>query len=222
MKDGLKYKDMKETSISALSSGGGAIKGKTRKFFSKFGKYIFPIIVALVLLSHIINSIMWNNYNKKYYLHFVNKFNVDESCMDQRLRIGYLVYKYHGYDFTLVFDEPQKNKYNFKVRLRSGGYSLAKLKPVYLETPLSEYRYEYGMSCFIDRFGNRKYDFSLWEYLDNPDWSYDTFGVVLKEDGTFVYDDKDSPEITDEQRKIVEYFRKDILDLKAEIDKILS
>ena len=42
------------------------------------------------------------------------------------------------------------------------------------------------------------------------------------EDGTFVYNSEGFPELTDEEIKIIDYMKNDILDLKGEVDKIIS
>ena len=92
----------------------------------------------------------------------------------------------------------------------------------YWTVPFINYKFTYELGCRIDRFGRKDYAFMADKYKDDPNNSFGTFGFLIMEDGTFIYSSDGFPELTDEERKIIDYLRDDILELKAEVDSIIS
>lgn len=180
------------------------------------------VIAALVIIPiavfSVVNRIIWNRYNEKYYLYFINKNNIDTSCIESASSWGYVPYSYKGSPITLTFHKPQKGKYTFGATLASGYNDHVG----YWEVPFNEYEYEYELWCGIGPFGKKEYfmDFNTYEHFSNM--SYEVFGMQITEDGRFIYDSDGFTELTDENRQVIAYLRDDILDLKAELDKIME
>ena len=208
---------MKEINISQLSNT-GAVSSKRKKLDPKIFKYIFPLIIILVFVCYVVNSMMWKSYNEKYYLHFLEKNNIDVSCIDDLSLWGYVPYTYKNTEITLEFHKPSKNKYTFG----AGLLSEYRDKMEYWTTPFINYKFTYELDCGIDRFGRKEYTFDAYKYRNDPNNSFGTFGLLIKEDGTFVYSSDGFSELTDEERRIIDYLRDDILELKAEVDSIIS
>lgn len=209
---------MNEVNISDLSQKGSfkppEIKNKKPR---NYRLVLIPIIIIVIAL-YFINRVMWNNYYDKYYEYFIDKNNIDVSSIDQMSSWGYVPYKFKGADITLEFHKPQKGSYTFAVGLLSEYGEITD----YWEVPFNECKYVYEFCIDIDRFGKRDYTIFFDTYEFSMNSSYECFGIEIKEDGTFIYDSDGFSEMTDENRKVIEYHRDDILDLKSEVEKIIS
>ena len=205
---------MKEISISQPDSD-GIVSSKRKKIDLKI---VFPFIIVLVLVCNIVNSMVWKSCSEKYYQHFLEKNSIDTSCINSMSSWGFVPYSYKGADISLVFCEPERHKYVFFAGLVSEYINSME----YWEVPFVDYKFTYELDCIIDRFGRKVYSFHADKYGNDPGDSFDGFCFLIMEDGTFVYNSEGFPELTDEEIKIIDYMKNDILDLKGEVDKIIS
>lgn len=210
------FKIMEEFNISDIS--GSAVQAAASKKRRIRPKYVLYGIIALIVVYFIVNSLWWNHYNEKYYLHFIEKNSINGSSLDAISSWGYVPYEYNGEVLTLEYHKPGRNQYTFGIGLCSG-YNSNNL--LFFDVPFTNDRYSYEICSDVGRFGKVTYSVFFDVYIGNSDISYESFGFDIKENGEFDYYGDGHPELTEEQRQIICYLKDDILALKSELDKMM-
>lgn len=207
---------MEEYNISDISSSSVRVPAQKKRRLKT--KYIVIGVITLIVLYFITNSFWWKRYNEKYYEHFIEKNNIESSSLDERSSWGYVPYKYKGKTITLEYHKPGKNQYTFGVGLCC---NLNNFDTIFWEVPFDDNRYEYELCNNVDKFGKVTYSVFLDTYSGDSDISYEQIGFDINERGEFDYNGDGHPELTDEQRKVAEYLKDDILAVRNEIEKLM-
>jgi hypothetical protein len=187
------------------------VKNK-RNYLRIFTIAVTAVLVLLVSLN-LVDRRLWKNYYEKYYVSFINKHDFDEQNLDDETLCGYIPYSADGKKYNIEFRKPLENTYDFAVNIDS-----VKTYPeLYWTVQGDDTRYSYSVECQVKRFGKKCYLVGLYPYEAGSTINYRVIGCMIDDDGNFVKDNE-APELTADDRRILEYFKDDILEIKNIID----
>jgi hypothetical protein len=151
----------------------------------------------------------------KYYYPFLEINNIEDNATIENYYTLEKDYPYNNKCPTLMTQRPREDQFELKVDLRSDSRYFDSRDIWHVS--FDDYDYDYWFTASVDRSGKWEYYILLNYYNKGSQVSINGFGCYITDDGNIKEDKKESPPLTDNQRKVLNELLPQIRDLQNEM-----